>query len=114
MCVTGDLNVVEPDHTPHIPAFEDHDYAFYTGLLALGVRDAFRELNPNGSEHSWFNPRFGSQRLDHSMVSPGAGELRACSFDHSTRAGDLSDHAALITTIGLRPDGTPMSGNHTT
>ncbi|MDQ3275472.1 MAG: hypothetical protein M3Q39_10705, partial [Actinomycetota bacterium] len=64
LCVVGDLNVVEPDHRPHLPAFEDHDYAFYTGLLALGLRDAYRELNPSGDDHSWINPRFGSQRLD--------------------------------------------------
>lgn len=100
LCVTGDLNVVEPDHRPHLPAFEDHDYAFYTGLLALGLRDAYRELNPSGGDHSWINPRFGSQRLDHTLISPGAGEIRACTYDHTTRNEDLSDHAALLTTIG--------------
>ncbi|MGH3796129.1 MAG: endonuclease/exonuclease/phosphatase family protein [Pseudonocardiaceae bacterium] len=99
LCVAGDLNVVEPDHRPHLPAFEDHDYAFYTGLLALGLRDAYRELNPSGGDHSWINPRFGSQRLDHSLVSVGAGDIRACAYDHTTRSDDLSDHAALLTTI---------------
>ncbi len=102
LCVMGDLNVVEPSHRPHLPAFEDHDYAFYTRLLALGLRDAYRELNPTGADHSWINPRFGSQRLDHSLVSYGAGDIRACEYDHATRSDDLSDHAALLTTIGLR------------
>ncbi len=102
LCVVGDLNVVEPDHQPHLPAFEDHDYAFYTGLLALGLRDAYRQLNPTGGDHSWINPRFGSQRLDHTLVSPAAGEIRTCVYDHTTRANELSDHAALLTTIGLR------------
>lgn len=74
LCVVGDLNVVEPNHRPHLPAFEDHDYAFYTDLLALGLRDAYRELNPAGGDHSWLNPRFGNQRLDHSLVSDGAGD----------------------------------------
>lgn len=74
---------------------------FYTGLLALGLRDAYRELNPAGGDHSWVNPRFGSQRQDHSLVSAEAGEIRACVYDHSTRSDDLSDHAALLTTIGL-------------
>jgi exodeoxyribonuclease III len=101
LCVTGDLNVVEPDHRPHLPAFEDHDYAFYTGLLTLGLRDAYRELNPTGGDHSWINPRFGSQRLDHALVSIEAGQIRACTYDHTTRNEDLSDHAALLTTIGL-------------
>ncbi|MGH3831310.1 MAG: endonuclease/exonuclease/phosphatase family protein [Pseudonocardiaceae bacterium] len=101
LCVMGDLNVVEPDHRPHLPTFEDHDYAFYTGLLALGLRDAYRELNPSGGDHSWINPRFGSQRLDHTLVSVGAGEICTCAYDHTTRGDKLSDHAALLTTIAL-------------
>jgi exonuclease III len=105
LCVVGDLNVVEPNHQPRLPAFEEHDYAFYTGLLTLGLRDAYRELNPTGGDHSWINPRFGSQRLDHTLVSVAAGEIRTCAYDHTTRADKLSDHAALLTTIGLRPDG---------
>jgi exodeoxyribonuclease III len=100
--VAGDLNVVEPNHQPHLPAFEDHDYAFYTGLLELGLRDAYRELNPSGGDHSWISPRFGSQRLDHSLVGVGAGEIHSCAYDHATRGDDLSDHAALLTTIGLK------------
>ncbi|MGH4015771.1 MAG: endonuclease/exonuclease/phosphatase family protein [Pseudonocardiaceae bacterium] len=110
LCVAGDLNVVEPDHRLHLPAFEDHDYAFYTSLLALGLRDAYRELNPSGGDHSWINPRFGSQRLDHSLVSIGAGKIRACAYDHTTRSDDISDHAALLTTIGLRADRAAMNG----
>ena len=103
LCVAGDLNVVEPNHRPHLPAYEAHDYAFYTGLLALGLRDAYRELNPSGGDHSWISPRFGSQRLDHSFIGAGAGEILTCTYDHTTRSEGLSDHAALLTTIGLKP-----------
>lgn len=102
LCVIGDLNVIEPDHDPHIPAFRDHDYAFYTGLLDAGLRDAFRDQHPTGREHSWFSPRLGSQRLDHCLVSTGAGDIRTCALDHSTRSNDLSDHAALHTTLVLK------------
>ncbi|WP_410583894.1 endonuclease/exonuclease/phosphatase family protein [Amycolatopsis sp. lyj-108] len=102
LCVVGDLNVVEPDHRPHLPAFEDHDYAFYSRLLAAGLRDAYRELNPAGGDHSWINPRFGSQRLDHTLISAAAGDIHTCAYDHATRSEDLSDHAALLTTIKLR------------
>lgn len=110
LCVAGDLNVVEPDHRPHLPAFEDHDYAFYKGLLALGLRDAYRELNPSGGDHSWFSARFGSQRLDHSLIAREVGTIRACTYDHSTRSNGLSDHAALLTTIGLEVS--PPSGRY--
>jgi exonuclease III len=85
-------------------------------LLALGLRDAYRELNPSGGDHSWINPRFGNQRLDHALVSAEAGDIRACAYDHTTRTDDLSDHAALLTTIQLptSPAGTndPSPASH--
>lgn len=99
LCVAGDLNVIEPDHRPRLVAFEDHDYAFYTGLLNLGLCDAYRELHPEGGDHSWINPRFGSQRLDHMFVGEHVGTIRTCSYDHTPRSKELSDHAALLTTI---------------
>jgi exonuclease III len=114
LCVVGDLNVVEPNHQPHLPAFENHDYAFYTGLLALGLRDAYREHNPTGIDHSWINSRFGSQRLDHTLVSPGAGEIRTCAYDHTTRREELSDHAALLTTVQLRQLRSETNGHSAT
>lgn len=92
--VVGDLNVVEPDHQPPLPAFEEHDYAFYRGLLSLGLRDAYRACHPHGSEHSWFSTRFGSQRLDHALIGQTAA-LRQCVYDHSPRHQGLSDHAAI-------------------
>jgi len=110
LCVAGDLNVVEPGHRPHLPAFEDHDYACYTGLLDLGLRDAYRTLHPSGDDHSWTSPRFGGQRLDHSLVGTAAGEIRTCAYDHATRHEGLSDHAALLTTVGLTTSWTAPNG----
>ena len=102
LCIAGDLNVVEPDHRPHLPAFEQHDYAFYTGMLSLGLRDAYRELNPLGQDHSWTSPRLGGQRLDHCLVGAAAGTIRTCTYDYTTQQENLSDHAALLTVIGPR------------
>ncbi|MGI9000497.1 MAG: hypothetical protein ACR2GH_02400 [Pseudonocardia sp.] len=59
---------------------------------------------PRSGDHSWINHRFGSQRLDHTLVSPAAGETRTCAYNHTTRTDQLSDHAALLTTSGPRPD----------
>ncbi|TDD68410.1 hypothetical protein E1293_36955 [Actinomadura darangshiensis] len=101
MIVAGDLNVVEPGHRPHLPAFADHDYAFYTGLLDLGLTDAYRALHPTATDHSWVSDRFGSQRLDHALVSAATGCITACSYDHQPRTLQMSDHAALVTTVQL-------------
>jgi exonuclease III len=99
LCVTGDLNVVEPNHQPPLPAFEEHDYALYTGLLALGLRDAYRQIDPSSPGHSWINDRFGGQRLDHCLVRTTTGAVRSCAYDHAPRHDGLSDHAAMLTVI---------------
>jgi exodeoxyribonuclease III len=101
MCVTGDLNVVEPGHRPPLEGFEDHDYAFYARLTqSSGLCDAYRHLNPDGTDHSWASDRLGGQRLDHALVSPAAGTIRECRYDHAPRTRRLTDHAALIITVG--------------
>jgi exonuclease III len=101
LCVAGDLNVIEPGHQPPLPGFEEHDYAFYTRLTGLGLRDAYRSHSPGGADHSWFSPQFGSQRLDHAMVSPAMGTIRECRYDHTPRKQKLTDHAALLLTVSL-------------
>ena len=103
LCVAGDLNVVEPGHRPHLPAFEPHDYAFYNGLLDLGLQDAYRALNPGENDHSWINAQYGSQRLDHTLIGKGAGLIATCAYDHTPRQEGLTDHAALKTVIRLHP-----------
>jgi exodeoxyribonuclease III len=103
LCVAGDLNIVEPGHRPPLPAFEPHDYACYTALLNLGLRDAYRICTPDGEDHSWFSTRFGNQRLDHAFLSDRAGTLRECRYDHTPRTTDLTDHAALRAVIQLHP-----------
>lgn len=100
LCLSGDLNVVEPGHQPSLPAFEPHDYDFYRGLLALGLRDAYRACHPNGSDHSWFSPRYGSQRLDHALLG-AVGTLDSCGYDQTPRHQELTDHAAIQVVINL-------------
>ena len=105
LCVAGDLNVIEPGHRPPLPGFEEHDYAFYTRLTGLGLRDAYRSHNPDGSDHSWFSPQFGSQRLDHAMISPAVGTIRQCRYDQAPRSQKLTDHAALFLTVSREAGG---------
>lgn len=105
--VAGDLNVIEPGHQPHLPTFADHDYAFYTALLNLGMADAYRTMNPTGTDHSWISDRYGAQRLDHTLVSGPTGKISACRYDHEPRTQRITDHAALLTTIDFTQPGAP-------
>lgn len=99
--VGGDLNVLEPEHRPRWPSFQPHDYEFYTSFRSLGLRDAFKFLNPDRVEHSWLDRRGLGQRLDHFFISDYLIRwLRACRYDHITRTSGLSDHSAMILTLG--------------
>jgi exodeoxyribonuclease-3 len=110
LCVVGDLNVVEPGHQPHLPAYAEHDYDFYRGLLALGAADAYRATHPDGNDHSWLSDRFGNQRLDHLLIADQLiGHLDNVQYDHEPRIRRISDHAAITGTI--RWNTTPTAGS---
>jgi len=104
LLLAGDLNVVEPGHQPPLVSFEEHDYAFYTGLQRLGLADAFRQAHPAARDHSWISDRYGAQRLDHLFATPATGTLVNCGYDHTPRTSHITDHAALFATFAL---GTP-------
>ncbi|WP_433513769.1 endonuclease/exonuclease/phosphatase family protein [Nonomuraea sp. CA-143628] len=101
LLLAGDINVVEPGHQPPLTSFEEHDYAFYTGLQRLGLADAFRQAHPAVHEHSWISDRYGAQRLDHLFATPATGTLVNCAYDHTPRTSHITDHAALRATFIL-------------
>lgn len=93
--LAGDLNVLEPGHRPVDNAFEEHDYAFYRGLLRLGLVDAYRHMQPQGADLSWYGP-LGGQRLDHILVDQALlPTLAECGYVHSVRTRRISDHSAM-------------------
>lgn len=101
LCVAGDLNIIEPDHEPPLAAFERHDYDCYTGIVSLGVRDAYRAQRVGRREHSWHSDFHGGQRLDHAFAGVALGRLAECRYDHATRELGLSDHSALFLRVEL-------------
>lgn len=107
LLVAGDLNVIEPGHQPHLAGFEPHDYSFYTGLIGLGLRDAYRELHPDAIEHSWYSDRFGNQRIDHTFRGADTETLTLCGYDHSPRTTQISDHAAMLRALDCTADAYP-------
>ncbi|WP_327749780.1 endonuclease/exonuclease/phosphatase family protein [Streptomyces europaeiscabiei] len=95
LLITGDLNVLEPGHQPATDDFEEHDYAFYSGLLDLGLVDAYRHIHPKGVDLSWYGP-LGGQRLDHMLIDESlAHRLADCVYTHSVRTRRISDHSAM-------------------
>lgn len=99
LLVAGDYNILEPGHQPPSTLFEEHDYEFYRALIALGLVDGYRRIQPDGRDLTWYGPQ-GGQLLDYALMSPGTGDrLAECRFDHFTRSSKLSDHAALMLTV---------------
>lgn len=100
----GDLNILEPDHVPRYPNYHDWEFAFYSKLEDMGLRDAFRQLHPEANEYSWVGRSNDGYRFDHSFISLDLlANLKDCRYLHETRELGLSDHSALTTEIIARP-----------
>ncbi|MBV9162082.1 MAG: endonuclease/exonuclease/phosphatase family protein [Pseudonocardiales bacterium] len=105
--VTGDLNVVEPDHDPHYPVFGSWEYDFYRSFTRAGFTDAFRITHPTGMDYSWFGRPSGTgqrngYRFDHTFVTTAhTATIRDCRYLHALRETGLSDHAAMTLTLSL-------------
>ena len=95
--VCGDLNVLEPDHTPRYRHVEDWECGFYSSLRGYGLVDAYRHLHPDAVEHSWVGRGGDGYRYDHVFVSSDlVSSIRACGYAHETRERGLSDHSAMV------------------
>lgn len=99
--VTGDLNVVEPGHIPRYPIFGPWEYDFYRLFLDSGLIDAYRALHPDTAGHSWYGRGGNGYRFDHTFVTARSAHLlHTCDYLHAPRDNGLSDHAAMVLTIG--------------
>ena len=100
----GDLNILEPNHIPHYPFFEEWEYDFYRNLITkYQLKDAFRYFHPSTQEYSWVGRTGDGYRYDHCFVSGNLLLLlKKCYYLHEPREMRLSDHSALITELDLQ------------
>jgi exodeoxyribonuclease-3 len=109
--VCGDFNIAPADRDVYDPAaFVGATHVSLPererleALLATGLVDAFRHVEPEAVQHTWWDYRAGhfhkglGLRIDLALASPGlAAGLRACGIDRDFRKGPKpSDHAPLI------------------
>ena len=98
--VAGDLNVVEPGHTPHHPVFGDWEYDFYRSFTSAGLADAYRLLHPDAAAHSWYGRSGQGYRFDHAFItSHHRAQVRNCGYLHEPRQQGITDHAAMTLTV---------------
>lgn len=99
----GDFNVIEPDHVPFYPKFEEWEYSFYDSLREYNLLDIFRKLNPTTNAYSWVGRTGDGYRYDHCFVSKTLIPLvEECYYIHETRELKLSDHSAMYIKMTLQ------------
>lgn len=97
--ISGDLNVLEPNHIPQVKHFKQWEY-FYKYFIDMGMIDPFKELNDE-MDYSWMGHHY-SLRLDHFLISLNLLEhTNKCHYMHETRIKKISDHSAMLLEIYL-------------
>lgn len=115
LAVTGDFNVAPADEDVHDPAAwagqilcSDAERAAFRELLALGLKDSFRQFPQEPMSFTWWDYRAGAfrrnlgLRIDHVLVSPAlADKCLSCQIDKAPRRLERpSDHTPLVATFG--------------
>ncbi len=111
LVVVGDFNIAPQDRDVHDPAAwagkvlcSEPERAAFRALEALGLRDAYRCLNDEAGQFSWWDYRLNAfkrgmgLRIDHILCSQVLCErLASCIIDVGPRALERpSDHAPVL------------------
>ena len=114
LALLGDFNIAPEDRDVHDPLVwkdqilcSEAERAAFTGLLALGLSDAFRLFEQAEKSYSWWDYRdLGFRRnkglrIDHILLSaPLAQTCRSCVIDKAPRKLERpSDHAPVFAEI---------------
>jgi exodeoxyribonuclease III len=71
-------------------------------LASIGYEDAWRKLNPQEREFSWFSHEGKGFRIDHALVSGSLSRaVTACWYSHSERERNLSDHSLMLLSVDV-------------
>lgn len=116
LVVGGDFNVAPEeidtysvDDTIDTVLFDIQARKKLRALLALGMYDAYRMINPNEQQFSWWDYRRGAWnknqglRIDHLFLSPEAADiLKESNMDHKMRDKDTpSDHVPVACELSV-------------
>jgi len=94
--ICGDLNILERNHKPKYPFFQNWEYDFYERFDHFGFADAFRLMHPCENEYSWVGRTNDGYRYDHCFISNCLSKsVLECSYVHETRKIPITDHSAM-------------------
>ena len=128
--LAGDYNIIPEDRDCYDPAVWAEDALFrlesrrkFRSLMNLGFTDAFRAVNDDDHQYTFWDYQAGAWpkdhgiRIDHLLLSPQAADrLESCAIDRAPRAAEkASDHtpifAVLSCLVVTMPIATPSSRN---
>jgi len=93
--VAGDLNTglhFKDEQGKSFHCSED-----FQKLLETGMTDAWRLLNADLSEYSWYSNYGNGFRIDHCLVSSNSKNvIRNCFYIHKAREKKYSDHSQMV------------------
>lgn len=62
-----------------------------------GMVDAWRELNTEKREYSWFSNKGNGFRIDHFFINAALkSQIKHCSYSHRYREEKISDHSMML------------------
>lgn len=112
--LAGDYNIIPEDRDCHNPAAWAEDALFrlesrrkFRSLLNLGFTDAFRAVNDEDHQYTFWDYQAGAWqrdhgiRIDHLLLSPQAADrLQTCEIDRAPRAAEkASDHTPIFAVL---------------
>ncbi len=117
LVIGGDYNIAPDDRDVYDPS-RWHDEVLvsvperdaFKKLIAAGVSDAYRQLQPEGRAYTWWDFRtaaFGRDaglRIDHFLLNPLAmAACKSVTVDRELRGGEkASDHAPVVAEFSLQ------------
>ncbi len=116
VAVCGDFNIALEDRDIYDPKGKDThimasptERAALSDILAVGFVDAFRQVNQESGQFSWWDYRTGAfardrgWRIDHHYVSPGLlSAIESCVIDKQPRTLEKpSDHTPVILSLNI-------------
>jgi len=116
LVLAGDYNVIPEARDVHNPSAWDGDalyrpetHAAFRSLVNLGLTDAFRAVNAEDGQYSFWDYQAGAWpknhgiRIDHLLLSPQAADrLEGCQIMKETRGWEKpSDHVPVMIDIAI-------------
>ncbi|MEV6868370.1 endonuclease/exonuclease/phosphatase family protein [Streptosporangium subroseum] len=110
LVIGGDYNVIAADHHPRHPGFLPFEFGMLSTLESRGFLDAHRHCSPGVQAHSWIGRTGDGYRYDYFHVGQAlAATVRSCTYLHETRERNLTDHAAVQLSLGVKAAALPCT-----